>query len=459
MDRGQGLAVPGALAGEALVTPERWLRVERLFREALTHPLAERRRFLESACRGDSDLLREVLSLLASHEEAGSFLDAPVLAFLPGAALAAAADSADVHTFLSGQMVADRFRIVRFLAEGGMGEVYEALDTERHEEVALKTIRRTILDDEEAEGRFARESQLARKVIHPNVCRIHDVFEHVVRSGNHEARIRCLSMELLAGETLGRRLRRTGKLSAARALPIALQIAQALKAAHDVGVIHRDLKPDNVILVPGKNEIRAVVTDFGIARADRTFERVPAAARLDLLWMLHGLQADASASKGALARLARRARSRMAALGLVSEIDGDLTELGRVLGTPAYMSPEQARGVRVDQRTDVWSFGVLFYEMLTGQLPYRPEGSPGRSLRKLFGRERRPSARGIPRALRPSIFRCLSISRGGRYQRMDALLEDLSRTRLERGHSKRALVLWIAVLSALAGVLLVRLYG
>ncbi len=356
------------------MTPERWHQVEGLFREALTQAPRERTLFLQNACRDDSDLRREVLSLLASHEQAGSFLDAPV--FQQGA-LTAAADAGAVHTFLPRQMVADRFRIVRFLAEGGMGEVYEAHDTELDERVALKTIRQTILDDDEAERRFVRESQLARKVTHPNVCRIHDVFDHVVQSGNHEARIRCLTMELLPGETLAQRLRRGGRLSAARTLPIARQIAEALKAAHDVGVVHRDLKPDNVILAARNGELRAVVTDFGLARTNKALEHLPASARLDLLWMLHGLQADSHASKGALARLARRARRQMAALGLVSEHDGQLTELGRIMGTPAYMSPEKARGDRVDHRSDIWSFGVVFYEMLTGQLPTDPRAHSG----------------------------------------------------------------------------------
>jgi serine/threonine protein kinase len=436
------------------MTPERWHQVEGVFREALAQAPRERNPFLENACRDDSDLRREVLSLLASHERAGSFLDAPV--FQKGA-LAAVANAGAVHTFLPGQMVADRFRVVRFLAEGGMGEVYEALDTELDERVALKTIRQTILDDEETESRFVRESQLARKVTHPNVCRIHDVFEHLVQSGNHQARIRCLSMELLSGETLGQRLRRGGRLSAARALPIAVQIAEALKAAHDVGVVHRDLKPDNVILVPRKGELSAVVTDFGLARANTALDLVPASARLDLLWMLHGLQADANASKGALARLARRARRQMAALGLVSEHGSQLTELGQIMGTPAYMSPEQARGDRVDHRSDIWSFGVVFYEMLTGQLPYRPESSLRHLLRRLTGRERTPSALWIPSYLRKVIFRCLAIGRVERYQSVGAILEDLADERLDRARSGSR---WarVILLAALAAVLFILLY-
>jgi serine/threonine protein kinase len=442
------------------VTPERWLRVEGVFREALGRPVGERGRFLEGACRDDSDLRREVISLLASHEQAGSFLDAPLL---HPSALAGTIDSPVVHSFLPGQIIADRFRVVRFLAEGGMGEVYEALDTKLDEHVALKTVRQTILDDDEAEIRFVRECQLARKVIHPNVCRIHDVFEHVVHSGNHQARIRCLSMELLPGETLGQRLRREGKLGADRAVPIARQIALGLKAAHDAGVVHRDLKPENVILVSpveAKGELRAVVTDFGLARDERGLEQVPESARLDLLWMLHGLQADANASKGTLARLARRARMQMAALGLVSKRDANLTEIGRILGTPAYMSPEQARGHRVDHCTDIWSFGVVFYEMLTGELPYRPESRLRQWLRHLTGRERRPKARGIPASLRPVIFRCLAIGRAGRYQSMDALLRHLSdegagskRWRSRRGRAVLLLTL-AAMAAALFGILL-----
>jgi len=446
------MALPRAFGGGLRVTPERWHQVEGVFREAVAQAPRARNLFLENACRDDSDLRREVLSLLASHERAGSFLDAPIF---QNGALAAIADAGAVHTFLPGQMVADRFRVVRFLAEGGMGEVYEALDTKLDVLVALKTIRQTILDDDDAENRFVRESQLARKVTHPNVCRVHDVFEHLVQSGNYEARIRCLSMELLSGETLGQRLRRGGRLSAARALPLARQIAAALKAAHDVGVVHRDLKPDNVILVSRKSELRAVVTDFGLARANKALERVPASARLDLLWMLHGLQADAHTSKGALARLARRARRQMAALGLVSEHDGQLTELGRIMGTPAYMSPEQARGDRVDHRSDIWSFGVVFYEMLTGQLPYRPESSLRYLLRRLTRRERSPSTRGVPSSLRKVVFRCLSISRVERYQSMEALLEDLADEHLDRARSGSSVGFYLlAALIALLTVVL-----
>jgi serine/threonine protein kinase len=422
------------------VTPERWQRIEEVFRVALHYTPHGRNRYLAEACRDDADLKKEVLSLLASHEAAGSFLDRPPVAV---------SESTTARLFLPDQLVSERFRIVRFIAEGGMGEVYEAFDTELEERVALKTIRQTILDDEEAEERFARESRLARKVSHPNVCRTHDVFHHTVQSGNYEAQVRFLTMELLNGETLARRLARIGSMPVERALPIARQIAEALRAAHAAGVVHRDLKPDNVMLVPTGNALRAVVTDFGLARDSKPFAAVPAHARGDLLWILHGLQADKNASKGALARLARRARRQMVALGIVSDDDVALTELGRIMGTPAYMSPEQARGDRADERSDVWSFGIVVYEMLSGKLPYRPESSIRGLARKIFHRPRRPARLpfGVPTSLRKAIFRCLEIGRLARYQKMDELVRDLEAIELERGFKLRSP--WIYALGVL----------
>jgi len=399
------------------MTPERWQRVEEVFRATLAQTPNRRASYLEKACRDDSELRREVASLLDSHDEAGSFLDAPALDLGQTARL-----------FLPEQLVAERFRIVRFIAEGGMGEVYQAFDTELDEHVALKTIRQDFLDDEEAERRFTRESQLARRVSHPNVCRTYDVFHHVVHSGRYEARVRFLTMELLSGETLARRLRRDGPMALARALPIMREVAEALRAAHGVGVVHRDLKPDNVMLVASDCNRTAVVTDFGLARENKAFETVPAKARGDLLWILHGLQAGHNAPKSMLARLAKRARRQMVALGIVSDEGVAITELGRIMGTPAYMSPEQARGDRVDERSDIWSFGIVFYEALTGKLPYRPESSLGGFLRKLVGRRRMPSAmsRSIPSPIRKTVRKCLEVSRLDRYQSVEALLEDLN---------------------------------
>jgi serine/threonine protein kinase len=399
------------------MTPERWQRVEEVFRATLALAPSRRVSYLEKVCREDSELKREVASLLDSHDEAGSFLDTPAVDLGQTARL-----------FLPDQLVAERFRIECFLAEGGMGEVYEAFDTVLDEWVALKTIRQDILDDDEAERRLTRESQLARRVTHPNVCRTFDVFHHVVRSGNYEARVRFLTMELLRGETLAERLRLDGPIRPDDALPIMREVADALRAAHAVGVVHRDLKPDNIMLVPGDANRTAVVTDFGLARDNNAFESVPAKARGDLLWILHGLQTGHNAPKNMLARFAKRARRQMVALGIVSDEGVAITELGRIMGTPAYMSPEQARGDRADERSDIWSFGIVFYETLTGRLPYRPESSLRGFFRRLLGRRRTPSAlgRGIPSSIRKTVFRCLELSRLDRYQSVGALIEDLN---------------------------------
>jgi serine/threonine protein kinase len=399
------------------MTPERWERVEEVFRATLALTPNRRVSYLEKVCRDDSELKREVASLLDSHHEAGSFLDTPAVDLGEAARL-----------FRPDQLVAERFRIERFLAEGGMGEVYEAFDTELDERVALKTIRQDVLDDDEAELRFTRESQLARRVSHPNVCRTFDVFHHAVQSGNYEARVRFLTMELLRGETLAERLRRDGPMRPDSALAIMREVAEALRAAHAVGVVHRDLKPENIMLVPDDANRAAVVTDFGLARDNKAFEGVPAKARGDLLWILHGLQAGHNPPKSMLARLAKRARRQMVALGIVSDEGVAITELGRIMGTPAYMSPEQARGDRADERSDIWSFGIVFYETLTGRLPYRPESSLRGFLRKLVGRRRTPSAlrRGIPSSIRKVVFRCLVVSRLDRYQTIETLIEDLN---------------------------------
>src|SRR5688572_14871428 len=205
--------------------------------------------------------------------------------------------------FAVGELVASRFRIVRFIAAGGMGEVYEAEDEELHDRVALKTIRPEIARDEQALKRFRREVLLARKVTHPSVCRTFDVFRHRRASPTDPLitidEVVFVTMELLSGETLAERIRRAGRMSTSEALPIVTQIAAALTAAHAVGVVHRDLKSSNVMLLPSsdvRQPARVVVSDFGLA---------------------HG------------------------SVGAEATISETTT---RVLGTPAYMAPEQIEG-------------------------------------------------------------------------------------------------------------------
>jgi tetratricopeptide (TPR) repeat protein/TolB-like protein len=222
--------------------------------------------------------------------------------------------------FAPDEIVADRYQVVRFIARGGMGEVYEVRDLELGERVALKTIRTDAAAGAEALERFRREVLLARKVTHPNVCRIFEFGHHVGAGGRP---VLFLTMELLAGESLADRISRGGRLPVADALPIAQQLVQALAAAHEAGVVHRDFKSANVLLVPspGGGE-RAVVTDFGLAR------------------------------------------------GVAGGTDLESTLSGGFVGTPAYMSPEQLDGGKVGPASDLYSFGIVLYEMVTGKRPF-----------------------------------------------------------------------------------------
>ena len=204
-------------------------------------------------------------------------------------------------TFSPGEMIAGRYRMVRLIGQGGMGDVYEAEDMELHECVALKTVRPEIAQDARSLERFKREIQLSRRITHPNVCRIFDLGYHRLAAGGE---MTFLTMELLAGDTLSGRLRRVGRMTPAEALPLVTQMAAALDAAHEAGIVHRDFKPGNVMLVPVKGseaESRAVVTDFGLARRTAAAESFVAS----------------------------------------------LSVAGEVMGTPAYMAPEQVEGKEI----------------------------------------------------------------------------------------------------------------
>lgn len=205
------------------MTSAGWDRIKELFAAALERPVSERAAFLDQAHPSDPDLRAEVQRLLDEHEGAGSFLQVPAYV---------ACDPLQPGRVLNG-----RFRILRSLGRGGMGEVYEAVDQELSERVAVKTIRPEIAADPTALARFRQEMQLARRITHPNICRLFDLHRSSDPPGGPLA---FLTMELLEGETLARRLAREGRLSITDALPIAQQLADALTAAHQAGVIHRD---------------------------------------------------------------------------------------------------------------------------------------------------------------------------------------------------------------------------
>lgn len=229
--------------------------------------------------------------------------------------------------FAPDTLVAGRYRVVRLLARGGMGQVYEVEDLELHERLALKTVDPSIAREPGILDRFKREVHLARKVTHPNVCRLFDLGYHQLGYGREP--VAFLTMELLTGQSLGARLRERGRLSPVEVLPLARQMAAGLQAAHDAGIVHRDFKPDNVFLVAlADGSERAVITDFGIARP----------------------------------------RSSQPEHSMLT-----LTVAGSVMGTPAYMAPEQVTGEEVGAAADQYAFAIVLYEMLSGELPFRGE--------------------------------------------------------------------------------------
>lgn len=218
-------------------------------------------------------------------------------------------------------LIAGRYRPVRFIAQGGMGEVYEAFDEELKQRVAMKVVRPDVAANPIAMERFKREISLARRVTHPNVSRIFEFGKHTDADGT----VTFLTMELLDGPTLEERIRIEGPLKPPEALPLVEQICAGLSAAHDAGVVHRDLKSSNVMLVKAPDGgVRVVLTDFGLARA---------------------VTGDDAATI-------------------------TLTSTDLMVGTPAYMSPEQAQGFELTPRSDLYSLGVVLFEMVTGKFPH-----------------------------------------------------------------------------------------
>ncbi len=384
------------------LTPQQWERAKALFEDALEKPLAERTEFLTQS-EPDAQVRNEVERLLAHHVESGGFLSRKVLPLTP-----ARNGSETSHAFAPGDVVAARFRIVRFLARGGMGEVYEAEDLELRERVALKSIRGELLHDEKSLERFKREVHLARQVTHPNVCRIYELFRHVPASpsaGGGETVF--VAMELLEGETLSEFLTRNPRMRAVEAQPIALQMAAGLGAAHAAGILHRDFKPGNVHLVPRGQGLRVVITDFGLAlRSNR-----------DLT------------------------------------ISGTVTATGEVLGTPAYMSPEQVEGKDLTASSDVYSLGLVLYQMMTGTRAFEGSNPLATAILRLKEEPTPPHALvpDVDRRWESVILKCLSRDPKSRYQNGDAVGDAL------RGEGQRVAQWSKSALLGLAGIALVLL--
>jgi eukaryotic-like serine/threonine-protein kinase len=285
--------------------------------------------------------------------------------------------------FQPDQVLAGRFKVIRYIARGGMGEVYEAEDEELNERVAVKTARFESSQSAQQIERFRREIQLARKVTHPNVCRTFDVFRHgTTPLGSAPSQVLIVSMELLSGDTLDHRVRGGGALTTEQALPIVLQMCAGLGAAHHVGVTHRDFKSANVMLVPpksGGDALRAVVTDFGLAHAE---ERA----------------------------------------------DHTLTQPGDIVGTPSYMSPEQIEGGAITPATDIYALGIVIYEMLTSKLPFTADTPLATAMKRL--NEPAPHVRtllpGVDAKWDAVIARCLERHPSQRFASTDEITRALT---------------------------------
>jgi tetratricopeptide (TPR) repeat protein/tRNA A-37 threonylcarbamoyl transferase component Bud32/TolB-like protein len=299
------------------------------------------------------------------------------------------------------ELLAGRFRVVRLLGQGGMGQVYEAEDLELRERVAVKVVRPDIAHDTAAHERFRREISLARRVTHPNVCRIFDLFLH--RAPGTAEPLALISMELLRGETLSERLRRQGPLTLAHARDIGRQIAAALDAAHRAGVVHRDLKPSNVVLVDDGEATRAVVTDFGLASAAGT--------------------------------------------------DGEGGTEPLVRGTAAYMAPEQVEGLPSTGATDVYAFGITLYEMVTSHVPFHGSSPLSTALQRLRAAPVAPTVHrpDLDRRWETVILRCLERSPAARFASAGEAVRELEDPS-SRAAPPRSRLAW-ATAAVLAAVL------
>jgi eukaryotic-like serine/threonine-protein kinase len=375
------------------MTPDRWEKVKVLFEAALDRPSEQRLGYLADVCPED-DLRTEVERLLANLEDAGSFLNSRAPS---GTDFVATQIESGFLAPL--QVLAGRFKLIRFLAKGGMGEVYEAEDQELQERVALKLVRPELLLDPNNLQRFKREVHLAKNVTHPNVCRTFDLFRHHDVQGNSPRDLIFVSMELLVGETLSQHLRRRGRLSQSEALPLITQIAGGMSAAHSAGVVHRDFKPGNIVLVSQTAPpVRAVITDFGLALR-------PGADGTTRISGSHG-----------------------------------------IVGTPAYMAPEQIEGREVTTATDIYAFGLVMHEMLTGSMPFPAETPLAMALRRLS--EPPQSPRSIVPELDPNweavILRCLERDPAKRFSSVSEVVQALAgpgpATEPESGINMRVLI-------------------
>lgn len=346
------------------MTSEKWERAKQLYQAALKCGRDERWRFLAENCGDDEELLREVTSLLECSDDAAAFLEKPAIGEMAEAIVASKS--------LAGKKIL-HYNIVRLLGAGGMGEVYLAEDTRLKRLIALKILPATFGEDKTSVRRFEREACAASALNHPNILTVHEFGENDGMS--------FIASEYVKGRTLRERLVDGSPLALPETLDIARQVAAALRAAHTSGIIHRDIKPENVMI---RDDAIVKVLDFGLAK--------PTAQKTN-------------------------------ASGDEKETVFQTTS-GLIMGTATYMSPEQARGLKIDSRTDIWSFGVMLYEMLAGEPPFKGETTSD-TIASILTREPAPIDRDLPAGLDQILHKALEKEADRRYQTIEDLILDL----------------------------------
>jgi TolB-like protein/Tfp pilus assembly protein PilF len=384
------------------MTPARFQTIEEIFYAALEQEPDQVARFVDTACGGDELLRRKVEALLASRQRVGSFIETPAAGIATRIIGNGQADS------LVGQ-VFGHYKISERIGSGGMGEVYLATDMTAGRKAALKLLPMRFTGDAERLKRFQQEAHAVVALNHPNILTVYEIGE------DHSTHY--IASELIEGETLRQRLAR-GRMELSEAVDIAIQVASALAVAHEAGIVHRDINPGNIMLRP---DGYVKVLDFGIAKLAE--QEAPATMPKD------------------------------EALLLVE------TNLGSILGTVSYMSPEQACGVPVDKRTDIWSLGVVLYEMVTGHAPFTGD-TPREVMSAILDKEPPPLTRYIthtPTELHQIIDKTLRKDRKERYPSAHELLQTLKdlRRKLEAQLERAAAPLWLRWARSPAALVLV----